>query len=165
MLKFHITTNDKFITLMFSTKEPQTTWTARIQRWQDTSLKSQAPVWFTFTIAQSLTGTWLYPNAQSSLFTLAYISFFFIVGCEKHFAFTIPFHSRTFSHRKLPLAILHCSRWQISQSLVQPHSHSGHRFPTPSSKLCQIKPLKGHSLSPSSCPPTRSAPSERFGYW
>ena len=25
--------------------------------------------------------------------------------------------------------------------------------------------LKGHSLSPRSCPPTRSAPSERFGYW
>ena len=25
-------------------------------------------------------------------------------------------------------------------------------------------PLKGHSLSPRSCPATRSAPSERFGY-
>ena len=25
-------------------------------------------------------------------------------------------------------------------------------------------PLKGYSLSPRSCPPTRSAPSERFGY-
>ena len=28
-----------------------------------------------------------------------------------------------------------------------------------------VTQLKGHSLSPRSCPPTRSAPSERFGYW
>ena len=28
-----------------------------------------------------------------------------------------------------------------------------------------VTPLKGHSLSPRSYPPTRSAPSERFGYW
>ena len=28
-----------------------------------------------------------------------------------------------------------------------------------------VTPLKGHSLSPRSCPATRSAPSERFGYW
>ena len=28
-----------------------------------------------------------------------------------------------------------------------------------------VTPLKGHSLSPRSCPPTRSALSERFGYW
>ena len=28
-----------------------------------------------------------------------------------------------------------------------------------------VTPLKGHSLSLRSCPPTRSAPSERFGYW
>ena len=36
-----------------------------------------------------------------------------------------------------------------------------------SSKLCQIwlRHWKGHSLSPRSCPPTRSAPSERFGYY
>ena len=27
-----------------------------------------------------------------------------------------------------------------------------------------VPPLKGHSLSPRSCPPTRSAPSERCGY-
>ena len=27
-----------------------------------------------------------------------------------------------------------------------------------------VTPLKGHSLSPRSCPQTRSAPSERFGY-
>ena len=27
-----------------------------------------------------------------------------------------------------------------------------------------VTPLKGHSLSPRSCSPTRSAPSERFGY-
>ena len=27
-----------------------------------------------------------------------------------------------------------------------------------------VTPLKGHSLSPRNCPPTRSAPSERFGY-
>ena len=27
-----------------------------------------------------------------------------------------------------------------------------------------VTPLKGHSESPRSCPPTRSAPSERFGY-
>ena len=27
-----------------------------------------------------------------------------------------------------------------------------------------VTPLKGHSLSPRSCPPTRSAPSERFEY-
>ena len=27
-----------------------------------------------------------------------------------------------------------------------------------------VRPLKGHSLSPRSCPATRSAPSERFGY-
>ena len=27
-----------------------------------------------------------------------------------------------------------------------------------------VTPLKGHSLSPCSCPATRSAPSERFGY-
>ena len=28
-----------------------------------------------------------------------------------------------------------------------------------------VTPLKGYSLSPPSCAPTRSAPSERFGYW
>ena len=28
-----------------------------------------------------------------------------------------------------------------------------------------VTPLKGHSLSACSCPATRSAPSERFGYW
>ena len=28
-----------------------------------------------------------------------------------------------------------------------------------------VTPLKGHSLFPRSCPATRSAPSERFGYW
>ena len=27
-----------------------------------------------------------------------------------------------------------------------------------------VTPLKGHSLSPRNCPPTRSVPSERFGY-
>ena len=27
-----------------------------------------------------------------------------------------------------------------------------------------VTPLKGHSLSPRSCPPTRSAPAEKFGY-
>ena len=27
-----------------------------------------------------------------------------------------------------------------------------------------VTPLKGHSLSPRSCPATRSAPCERFGY-
>ena len=55
--------------------------------------------------------------------------------------------------------------------------HTEHRFPAPSSKLRAslsgtflqtlpdlVTPLKGHSLSPRSCPPTRSAPSERFGY-
>ena len=26
-----------------------------------------------------------------------------------------------------------------------------------------VTPLKGHSLSPRNCPPTRSAPSQRFG--
>ena len=44
-------------------------------------------------------------------------------------------------------------------------SHSEHRFPAPSSKLPDlVTPLKGHSLFPRSCPSTRSAPSERFGY-
>ena len=39
-------------------------------------------------------------------------------------------------------------------------AHSEHRFPAPSSKLPDlITPL-----SPRSCPPTRSAPSEGFGY-
>ena len=28
-----------------------------------------------------------------------------------------------------------------------------------------VTSLKGHSLSPRSCPPMRSPPSERFGYW
>ena len=28
-----------------------------------------------------------------------------------------------------------------------------------------VTPLKGYSLSPHGCPPTRSAPSERFGYY
>ena len=28
-----------------------------------------------------------------------------------------------------------------------------------------VSPLKGHCLSPRSCPATRSAPSERFGYY
>ena len=28
-----------------------------------------------------------------------------------------------------------------------------------------VTPLKGHPLSPRSCPPTWSAPSKRFGYW
>ena len=38
-----------------------------------------------------------------------------------------------------------------------PNANSEHRFPAPSSKLCQI-------WLPRSCPATRSAPSERFGY-
>ena len=47
-----------------------------------------------------------------------------------------------------------------------PFTHSEHCFPAPSSKLCRdlVTPLKGHSLSLRSCPATRSAPSERFGY-
>ena len=45
-------------------------------------------------------------------------------------------------------------------------AHSEHRFP---GTLLQtlpdlVTPLKGHSLSPRSCPPTGSAPPERFGY-
>jgi len=40
--------------------------------------------------------------------------------------------------------------------------HSEHRFPAPSSKLCQI--WLRHSISPRSCPATRSAPSGRFRY-
>ena len=56
-------------------------------------------------------------------------------------------------------------------------AHSEHRFLAPSSTLRAplsgtflwtlpdlVTPLKRHSLSPRSCPPTRSAPSERFGY-
>ena len=44
--------------------------------------------------------------------------------------------------------------------------HSKHRFPAPSSTLPElVTPLKGNSsLSPGSCPPTLSAPSERSGY-
>ena len=51
--------------------------------------------------------------------------------------------------------------------------HSEHRFPAPSPSLSGtflqtlphlVTPLKGYSLSPRSCPATRSAPSERFGY-
>ena len=41
---------------------------------------------------------------------------------------------------------------------------SEHRFPAPPPNSAElVTPLKGHSLSPRSCPPTRSAPSERFG--
>ena len=45
-------------------------------------------------------------------------------------------------------------------------SHSEHRFQALSYKLCQIwlRHWRG-TLSPRSCPLTRSAPSERFGYW
>ena len=43
-------------------------------------------------------------------------------------------------------------------------AHSEHRFPAPSSEPALpylVAPLKGHSLSPRSCPATRpSAPSE-----
>ena len=44
---------------------------------------------------------------------------------------------------------------------------SEYRFPAPFLKTLPdlVTPLKGHSLSPRSCPPTRSALSERFGYW
>ena len=60
-------------------------------------------------------------------------------------------------------------------------THSEHRFPAPSSTVTHtlraslsgtflqtlpdlVTPLKGHSLSPRSCPPTRSAASQRFRY-
>ena len=45
-------------------------------------------------------------------------------------------------------------------------AHTEHRFPAPSSKLCHnlVTPLKGRFSSPRSCPPTRSAPSDRSGY-
>ena len=49
------------------------------------------------------------------------------------------------------------------------HTHT-HTLPAPlSGTFLQtlpdlVTPLKGHSLSPRSCPATRSAPSERFGY-
>ena len=45
-------------------------------------------------------------------------------------------------------------------------AHPEHRFPAPSSKLCQnlVTPLKGRFLSPRSCPPTLSAPTDRSGY-
>ena len=42
--------------------------------------------------------------------------------------------------------------------------YSEHRFPAPPSKLCQIwsPPVKGSSLSPRSCLPTRSRPPKGF---
>ena len=44
-------------------------------------------------------------------------------------------------------------------------AHSEHRFPEPSSKLCQnlVTPLKGCLLSPRSCPPTRQRPPKGLG--
>ena len=52
--------------------------------------------------------------------------------------------------------------WQLPP-LVQVLPHSEHRFLAPSSKLPDlVTPLKGHSSSQPSWPPTRSAPSERF---
>ena len=44
--------------------------------------------------------------------------------------------------------------------------HSEHGFLVPSRELCQnwLRHMKGHSLSPRSCPATWSATSERLGY-
>ena len=49
-----------------------------------------------------------------------------------------------------------------SSAFIPQVSHSG-SFPQTLPEL--VTPLHGHSLSPSSCPPTCSEPSERFGYW
>ena len=71
-----------------------------------------------------------------------------------------------------PQCALSCHQSRVNVSMCQCDTHrasplSG-TFLQTSSKLCQtglITPLKGHSLSPRrSCPPTRSAPSEKFGY-
>ena len=55
--------------------------------------------------------------------------------------------------------------WLFSRTLYQP---STLRAPLSGTFLQTlpdlVTPLKGHSLSPRSCPPTRSAPSERFEY-
>ena len=51
--------------------------------------------------------------------------------------------------------------------LGEADTHSEHHFPASSPKLCQNwlrRPLKGNSLSSRICPPTPSAPSDRFGY-
>ena len=51
--------------------------------------------------------------------------------------------------------------------LGEADTHSEHHFPASSSKLCQNwsrRLLKGTSLSSRICPPTPSAPSDRFGY-
>ena len=62
--------------------------------------------------------------------------------------------------------------WALSELLILP-SKSDCPFPTLRALLSStflqtvpdlVTPLKGHSLSPRSCPLTRSAPSERFGY-
>ena len=55
-----------------------------------------------------------------------------------------------------------------ARSVGTDHTPAKHRFPAP--KFLQTLPdlvtsLKGHSLSPRSCPPTRSVPSERFGWY
>ena len=91
-------------------------------------------------------------------------------------------HVQSIAFRHLPPTL----RTSLSGTFLQ---HSEHRFLAPSSNTPGIAfrhlhptlraslsgtflqtlpdlvtPLKGHSLSPSSCPPTRSAPSESFGY-
>ena len=58
------------------------------------------------------------------------------------------------------LALSVCANWVLARLTLRA-SLSGTILQTlPDS----VTPLKGHSLSPRSCPATRSVPSERFGY-
>ena len=84
-------------------------------------------------------------------------------GTWKH---TTQLFRKLFQKVLYKLYILICTSERPNVAPTACHPHSEHRFLAPSSKLCQIlvTPLKGHSLSPCSCPPTWSAPPERFGY-
>ena len=71
-------------------------------------------------------------------------------------------------HRQLHEFVTVGAAWLFLSSAVaagRVHAHSEHRFPASSSKRCQnwLRHWRGtRCLSPGSCPPTRSAPSERL---
>ena len=62
----------------------------------------------------------------------------------------------------LPSSAIPCMDLSIYRSMVTIRASLSGTFLQTLPDL--VTPLKGDSLSPRSCPPTRSAPSERFGY-
>ena len=132
----------------------------------------------------SLSGTFLHSHSHAPSVPFRHLPPQSLTHSERRF----PAPSSTVTHTlraSLSGTFLHSHSHTLSIAFrhLPPDSptHSEHRFPAPSSTVTHtlraslsgtflqtlpdlVTPLKGHSLSPRSCPPTRSAASQRFRY-